>query len=157
MNIELRPFSTNDQDFLYRLYASTRLAEIAPFGWNPAQQEAFLRMQFNAQHQWYEMAYRGADHQVILLDSRPVGRILVHRGDNAHVLVDIALLDEYRNRGIGTQLLQQLIASTAQHGIPLRLQVIKSNPALHLYERLGFVKTGEEGMHFQMEIQAAGS
>ena len=157
MNIELRPFCTNDQDFLYRLYASTRLAEIAPFGWNPAQQEAFLRMQFNAQQQSYEMAYQGADHQVILLDSHPVGRILVHRENNAHVLVDIALLDEYRNRGIGTRLLQQLISSTAQQGVPLRLQVIKSNPALHLYQRLGFVKTGAEGMHFQMEIKPVGS
>lgn len=157
MNIELRPVCTNDQDFLYRLYASTRLAELALFGWNPAQQEAFLRMQFNAQQQSYEMTYQGADHQVILLDSRPVGRILVHRENNAHVLVDIALLDEYRNRGIGTRLLQQLIASTAQQGAPLRLQVIKSNPALHLYQRLGFVKTGAEGMHFQMEIKPAGS
>ena len=154
MNIELRPFSANDQDFLYRLYASTRLAEIAPFGWNPAQQEAFLRMQFNAQQRWYEMAYEGADHHLIMVDAQPAGRILVHRGSSAHVLVDIALLEEYRNRGIGTQVLQQLIASTAQQGVPLRLQVIKSNPALHLYERLGFIKTGEEGMHFQMEKQA---
>ena len=153
MNIELRPFSANDQDFLYRLYASTRMAEIAPFGWNPAQQETFLRMQFHAQQRWYEMAYEGADHQVIMVDSQPVGRILVHRGNSAHVLVDIALLDEYRNRGIGTRLLQQLITSTAQQHVPLRLQVIKSNPACHLYERLGFVKTGEEGMHFQMEKQ----
>ena len=157
MKIELRPFSQDDQDFLYRLYASTRMAEIALFGWNPAQQEAFLRMQFNAQQRGYEMAYKDADHQIITGDSQPVGRILVHRGNNAHVLVDIALLDEYRNRGIGTRVLQQLIASTAQQHVPLRLQVIKSNPARHLYERLGFVRTGEEGMHFQMEKQATSS
>src|SRR5215469_3167724 len=136
MNIELRPFSANDQDFLYRLYASTRMAEIAAFGWNPAQQEAFLRMQFNAQQRWYEMAYEGADHKLIVVDNQPAGRILVQRGPNAHVLVDIALLVEYRNRGIGTQLLRELIADANRDGVLARLQVLKTNPAYRLYERM---------------------
>jgi len=151
MNIELRPFSTDDQDFLYRLYSSTRLAELAPFGWDTAQQDAFLRMQFNARQRWYEMAYQGADHRLIMVDGEPAGRILVHRGSNAHVLVDIALLTEYRNRGVGTHLLRQLIAEAERDGAAVRLQVLKSNPAYRLYQRLGFVKTGEEGMYFQME------
>lgn len=151
MNLELRPFSSAHQDFLYRLYASTRLAEIAPFGWDAAQQEAFLRMQFNAQQRWYEMAYEGADHKLIMVDEQPAGRILVHRGDKANVLVDIALLAEYRNRGIGTQLLRQLIADAGRDGVSVRLQVLKTNPAYRLYERLGFAKTGEEGLYFQME------
>lgn len=155
MNIELQPFSSAHQDFLYRLYASTRLAEIAPFGWDAAQQEAFLRMQFNAQQRWYEMAYEGADHKLIVVDEQPAGRILVHRGDKANVLVDIALLAEYRNRGIGTQLLQQLIADAGRNGVSVRLQVLKTNPAYRLYERLGFAKTGEEGLYFQMEKKAA--
>lgn len=156
MKIELRPFPSDQQDFLYRLYATTRLAEIAQFGWDAAQQEMFLRMQFNAQQRWYEMAYADSDHKLIVVDEQPAGRMLVQRGTNAHLLVDIALLTEYRNRGIGTQLLQQLIAEALQQGASVRLQVVKSNPAHRLYERLGFVKTGEEGMHFQMEKKAGG-
>jgi len=156
MHIELQPFSPEHQDFLFRLYASTRQAEIAPFGWDRAQQDAFLRMQFSAQQRWYEMAYEGADHRIIMMDGEPAGRILVHRGSRAHTLVDIALLPEYRNRGIGGQLLRQLIADAGQTGIPVRLQVLKSNPAHHLYERLGFVMTGEDGMYFQMEKATAG-
>ena len=35
---------------------------------------------------------------------------------------------------------------------PLRLQVFKVNPAQSLYERLGFVKTGESTTHNQMEL-----
>ena len=151
MKISLRPFSPDDPEFLFQLYASTRRDEIAPFGWPAAQQEAFLRMQFNAQRQWYAMAYAGADHQLIVVDERPAGRILVFRENSVARLVDIALLSEYRGRGIGTQLLHELISQCEKDGVPLRLQVLKNNPARRLYERLGFKKTGEDSMYYEME------
>ena len=156
MNVSLRPFSRDDQDFLFRLYASTRQQELSSFGWTAAQQEAFLRMQFNAQQQWYEMAYPGADHQIIFGDEQPVGRILVFRESGAYRLVDIALLSEYRSRGIGTQLLHELIAKSQNEGLPLRLQVLKTNRARQLYQRLGFQETGDDGVYCQMERKAAG-
>ena len=150
MNISLRPFSADDQDFIFKLYASTRLHEIVPFGWDPAQQEAFLRMQFNAQKHWYNQAYPNADHQIILLDGQPAGRIMVTTEPGSAHLVDIALLPEFRNRGIGTKLVADLVEKSAQAGSKVRLQVLRTNPAIHLYERLGFVKTGEDAMYFQM-------
>jgi len=154
MNITLRPFSSNNQDFLFRLYVSTRQEEVAAFGWSPAQQEAFLRMQFNAQRGWYETAFAQADHQLILVDEQPAGRILTAREAGGLRLVDIALLSEYRNRGIGAQVLRDLISRSEKEKLPLRLQVLKSNPALHLYERLGFIKTADDGIYYQMERQS---
>jgi ribosomal protein S18 acetylase RimI-like enzyme len=151
MNITLRPFAPENPEFLFQLYASTRQHEIAAFGWPPAQQEAFLRMQFNAQKRWYDMAYAGADHQLILVDEKPAGRILVFRDKDSNRLVDIALLSEYRSRGVGTQLLRDLIAKCESEHLPLRLQVTKVNPARHLYERLGFITIGEDGMYYEME------
>jgi ribosomal protein S18 acetylase RimI-like enzyme len=155
MHIALRPFSPQDGEFLFHLYASTRQHEIAAFGWPPAQQEAFLRMQFNAQKHWYDMAYSGADHQVIMIDDKPAGRILVFRDKDSTRLVDIALLTEYRNQGIGTQLLLDLINACENERLPLRLQVTRNNPARHLYERLGFVITGEDAMYYEMERKPA--
>lgn len=153
MKIELRPYSPDDQEFIFQLYSGTRLHEIAPFGWAPAQQEAFLRMQFNAQKNWYDQAYPNADHQIILLDGRPVGRIMVLPEPGGAHLIDIALLPEHRGRGIGAQLLGELIRKTTEAGGRVRLQVLRTNPAIHLYERLGFVKTGEDAMYFQMATQ----
>jgi len=150
MNVSLRPFSADDQDFIFQVYAGTRLHEIAPFGWAPAQQEAFLRMQFNAQKGWYDQAYPNVDHQIILLDGQPAGRIMVTPEPGGAHLVDIALLPEHRGRGIGAQLLGELIQKTTEGGGIVRLQVLRNNPAIHLYERLGFVKTGEDAMYFQM-------
>ena len=151
MNVELRPFSSENQDFLFQLYASTRIHEIAPFGWSPPQQEAFLRVQFNAQQGWYQQAYPQADHQIIFAADQPIGRILVAQEEDSTRLVDIALLPEYRGRGIGTQLIGQLIEQATKAGSVVRLSVLRTNPAIHLYERLGFVKTSEDQMYYQME------
>lgn len=155
MNITLRPFPPDNQEFLFQLYANTRQQEMSALGWPAAQLEAFLRMQFNAQQRWYEMAYSKADHQLILIDDQPAGRILVLRDSKAYTLVDIALLAQHRNTGIGTQLLRQLMAEADEASVPLRLHVLKSNPACRLYERLGFAKTGEDEMYYEMEKKPA--
>lgn len=151
MTISLRPFRPDDQEFLYTLYASTRLHEIAGFGWPAAQQEMFLRMQFNAQYRSYESAYPQAEHQIVEQDGEPIGRIMVFRGNAFVLLVDIALLAEHRGKGIGGQLLRDFIQQCLRDRVPLRLQVLKANPALRLYERLGFIRTGEDQMYIQME------
>jgi len=151
MTISLRPFRADDQEFLFALYASTRLHEIAGFGWPAAQQEMFLRMQFNAQYRSYEAAYGHAEHQIVEQDGKPVGRIMVQWEKDFALLVDIALLAEHRGRAIGGDLLRDLIQKCTQAGVPLRLQVLKTNPALRLYQRLGFTSTGEDQMYIQVE------
>lgn len=151
MTISLRPFRAEDQEFLFKLYASTRMQEIAGFGWPPAQQEMFLRMQFDAQRRSYAAAYGHAEHQIIEQDGQPIGRLMVLREKEFALLVDIALLTEHRGRGTGGGLVGDLIQQCARDGVPLRLQVLRTNPALQLYERLGFIRTGEDQMYLQME------
>jgi len=151
MEVFLRPAQADDREFLFKLYASTRLEELAAFGWNPSQQEAFLRMQFNAQQQWYATAYSKADEQIVMLGERSIGRMMVNRERGAAMLVDIALLPEHRGHGIGGGLLRDLIAQCSQEGLALRLQVLRNNPAARLYERLGFRQTGADDMYRQME------
>ncbi len=151
MPASLRPYRAADQDFLFRLYASTRAHEIEPFGWPAAQQEAFLRMQFSAQQRWYEAMYAQAEQHIVEIEGKSIGRMLVMRHTNPVVLVDIALLTEYRGKGIGSELLRALIQECLQSGAALRLQVLKTNPALRLYQRLGFTQTGEDQMYLQME------
>jgi ribosomal protein S18 acetylase RimI-like enzyme len=153
MAISLRPYRSDDQEFLFKLYASTRMHEIAGFGWPAAQQEMFLRMQFDAQRRSYEAAYPEAEHQIIERDEQPIGRIMVFRNEDSTLLVDIALLTEHRGLGIGGQLIRDLVQQCSSDYVPLHLQVLKANPALRLYERLGFTRTGEDQMYIQMERQ----
>lgn len=147
----LRPISTDDEPFLFRVYASTRLDELAPLGWSAERQAAFLTQQFNAQHHHYRTHYADADFQVILLDEQPIGRLYVARWPREIVLIDIALLPEYRNAGIGSSLIKDLLAEAAATSRPVRIHVEKFNPALRLYERFGFSRIDDRGVYWFME------
>jgi len=153
MKAQLRPALPNDRDFLFRLYASTRMQEIGGFGWSAAQQEAFLRMQFNAQQHWYQATYSTAENQIIQKDDEPIGRMIVQREAALWRLVDISLLPEHRGQGIGGELIGALIKDCMAAGAMLQLQVVNTNPAQRLYERLGFIKTGQDQIYTQMELR----
>lgn len=120
-------------------------------GWSPDQQDAFLHQQFRAQSEHYSAQFPRADHSIILLDGRPVGRFFVSRNSEAIDLVDISLLHQHRAAGIGTRLIQGLLDEGRAGGKPVRLHVFRFNRAQRLYERLGFKKIGESQTHFQME------
>ena len=145
--ISLRPIAPGDEPWLYRIYASTREEELAPTGWDDAQREAFLTMQFDAQHRYYQEYYAGASFQLILYDGVPAGRLYVNRGAEELRIVDIALLPTYRRRGIGTTLLRALQAEGAQARQPVTIHVERLNPALLLYERLGFRLSADKGVY----------
>ena len=114
-------------------------------------------MQFRAQQQAYEMSYEGATSEVILLDGNPAGRIIVRRSPQELLGVDIALLPEFRNAGIGSHLIQQLQLDAEQAGVPFVFQVSRTNPsAMRLYERLGFVVVGVNELTLTMEWNPSG-
>jgi len=136
---------------LYGVYASTRQEELAQTGWSEEQKASFLRQQFEAQSRYYREHYAGAEFSVILSDGRPAGRLYVARWPGEIRIVDIALLPERRNRGIGTKLLEDLIAESEASGKPLSIHVERFNPALRLYERLGFREVADKGVYFLME------
>ncbi|WP_426756416.1 N-acetyltransferase family protein [Myxococcus sp. Y35] len=138
VSIDLRAVTPSDEPFLFALYASTREPELAAWGWAPAQRDAFLRMQWMAQSHDWAARHPGADHQVVCIHGQPAGRLLVARSAAEWRVVDIALLPQHRGSGAGTWLLRRIQDEAAKAGIPLRLRVLRTNPARRLYERLGF-------------------
>jgi GNAT superfamily N-acetyltransferase len=140
--------------FLCAVYASTREQELAAVAWDAAQKTAFVQMQFAAQHAYYQEHYAGADFDVILVDSQPAGRLYVNRADDELRIVDIALLPQWCNRGIGSALVNALQGEAAAAGKPLRIHVERFNPALRLYERLGFSPIADRGVYLFMEWRA---
>jgi ribosomal protein S18 acetylase RimI-like enzyme len=155
LSISLRPVEPGDDDFLYRVYAGTRADEMALVPWDDAQKEAFVRMQFNAQHAHYQTHYPDASYQVILSGGLPVGRLYVDRSPNELHIIDIALLPEHRNAGIGSALLKDLLAEAEQTGVPVGIYVEHFNPARRLYDRLGFSQVADEGIYYRMEWRPA--
>lgn len=150
-SITFRPINNEDVEFLYRVYASTREEEMAMTGWSEPQIEEFLQMQFTLQHTQYLQEYKNASFEIILLDKVPIGRLYVDRRKQEIRILDIAFFPEFRGRGIGSQILKELISEADKKKLPLNCHVEHNNPAQKLYERLGFEKKELRGMHYFME------
>ena len=143
-------------EFLLRLYATTRAEEMAMVtDWTDEQKEWFIRMQFQAQHAWYQEHYGDAQFDLVLIDGVPAGRLYVHRREKEIRLVDISLAPELRGRGIGGALLRELMDEAEAAGKPLTIHVEKYNPAMRLYLRLGFKSIEDRGPYDLLEWRPA--
>jgi GNAT superfamily N-acetyltransferase len=149
--ITLRPVVDQDDNFLLSVYAGTRTAELAQVPWSTEQKEAFVRMQFSAQKQHYATEYPQADHDLICVDGVPVGRLYLSRAAEALHILDITVLPEHRNSGIGSVLLGQIVDEARGAGKPVTIYVESFNPSLRLFERLGFRQDREEGFQLLMK------
>lgn len=63
----------------------------------------------------------------------------------------IEIMPEYQNRGLGTAILNEIIDNAKSNDFTIRLQVLKINPAINFYKRLGFIVSSETHTHFVME------
>ena len=150
-DVVLRAVRPDDEEFLCRVYASTRTEELSPLPWTEDEKSAFLRTQFAAQHRYYHESYVSSRFDVVLVDGCPAGRIYVARWPEELRVIDIALLPEFRRRGIGTELLRALLEEAAGRGLPVRIHVERFSPALPLYERLGFRLLEDRGVYLFFE------
>ena len=149
--IHFRPIEDADLPFLYAVYASTREEELKQTGWPDAEKAAFLRMQFEAQHQHYQTHYPDAHFDVVLRGDTPLGRLYVDRREADIRIVDIALLPKYRGQGIGSHLLREILGEAAESRRTVSIHVERFNPALRLYEHLGFTRVDDTGVYYLME------
>jgi ribosomal protein S18 acetylase RimI-like enzyme len=149
--ISFRPFTPDDMEFLYQVYASTRQEELSVTAWSDEEKEQFLRMQFHAQHTHYQEHFGGAKYLVVLSDDKPIGRLYVDRRPDEIRIIDIALLSEHCGGGIGGGIVRELLDEAAAAGKAVRLHVEKNNPAKRLYFRLGFRDIGDAGVYDLMQ------
>jgi len=140
----MRPVSDSDRDFLLRVYAESRAQELAAVQWTDEEKQAFCKSQFEAQDTHYRKHYPGCEFLVIEIDGAPVGRLYRDRRPDEIRVVDIALLTAARGRGIGGQLMRDILDEARAAGIMVSIHVERTNRARKLYDRLGF-RTVEEG------------
>lgn len=151
--ITFRPIQDDDREFLARLYASTREEELSVTPWSDEEKAAFLRQQFEAQHTFYMEQFTEAELSIVLLDGEPAGRLYIDRREDEIRLIDIALMPEHRGQGIGGRLMEDLLDEGREAGLPVRIHVERFNPALRLYQRLGFEQVEDQGPYYLMEWQ----
>lgn len=140
----IRPMAATDQAFCRALFDEQRAPLFAPLGLSPQMLSSMLDQQFRAQQMGLSQGSPNADEFLIAHDDAPVGRVvadLMH--DAARItlhLVDIAILESARGKGIGSDVIGTLARAAHDRGATcVTLRVLQTNiRARQLYERLGF-------------------
>ena len=142
MEYTLRPFEVRDAPAAYAIHrAAMGVYVVQQWGpWDEALQQRF-----------FEDRIKLGLMQIIDVDGGIAG---IHewelRADAVHV-VNVEVAPWLQGQGIGTAILPDAQRLAAERGLPVKLQMLKFNPARRLYERLGFVATGEDESHVLME------
>ena len=139
MAIALRPARSGDFEFCARLYFSGMEKVIRELKLDMAAQTANLRERWQV-----------AEVELITLDGIDAGWIQKSIQADALYLEQIFMDAALQNRGIGTEIINRLIATARRDGYAVTLGVVKTNPARRLYERLGFRITHEDDRKFYM-------
>jgi len=145
--IRLRRARAADRDFIRSLYLVNARHHLSVLG--PVNEEK-LRARF-------ERTYRQYQASIICLGSQEIGWLQVRdAGDPIHI-GQLHLVEQHRNCGIGGKLIADILARAEHSARRVELNVIRGNPALHLYERLGFRRVGEDAEKLHMCWEAGSS
>lgn len=125
----LRPASAEDFEFVFQLNKANmrRYVELLR-GWDDDAEREDIRAGFQP----------GVD-QIITVSGEDVGRLRVERYRDCIEIRHIEILPGYQGRGIGSEIIRDVLREAREAGLPVVLTVLSLNhPARRLYERLGF-------------------
>ena len=141
-DIGLRSATHDDSEFVYQTKKAALGKYIAQtWGWDEQFQREYHRKDFDP-----------SVIQIVTLQDKDIGWVIFTRSDDQIQINDLYILPEYQRRGIGSHLLSKLLEEAREKHIPVRLGVLKVNPARRFYEKLGFRVVGETETHYQMEV-----
>jgi len=134
---------------------SLRPALASDIEWLDPFYERVMRPYVELTHEWnfevFRETFKPSNSQIIQVDGKDVG-LCKHEVMDGHLFLwDLQLEEEYRQKGIGSELLVMLQEKAKGSGIPMKLRVLKGNPAIEFYRRHGFVVIEEMENCFQME------
>jgi ribosomal protein S18 acetylase RimI-like enzyme len=143
---DLRPARMSDYGFVESLYLQTMQPLLVQLGaWD--QDEVIAR---------FKQHLRVKEVQIIAMNGEDAGFLQVVESAADITLAQIHLRAAFRRLGIGTRLILELLDRARASHRPVVLSVVRNNPALALYQRLGFTVTGEDETKFHMRWLPAG-
>jgi ribosomal protein S18 acetylase RimI-like enzyme len=152
-DISLRPARDGDEPFLKRVHDAARHWEFASL-LETGQADLYhqvMAQQYDAQHRFYFANYDTAHYGIIQWTGQPIGRLYVDYRDDEVRVLEIAILPEYRGRGIGRIVMMGICLEAAMRRKPVRLYVHYLSRAQRFYRQLGFREISLEGPDRLME------
>jgi GNAT superfamily N-acetyltransferase len=139
MRISFRPARPEDFDYCAKLYFAGMERTIGQLGLDMAAQATSFRQRWDL-----------TQVRIITFDGSDIGWVQSTAQDDVHFLAQLFVDAPFQRQGIGTEAMNCIIAEAAREGRAVTLGVVKANPALRLYERLGFHVTHEDDRKFYM-------
>ena len=121
--------------------------ELAAVAWTEDQKADFCRSQFAAQDLYYREHYPTCEFLVVELSGKPIGRLYLDRREDEIRVVDIGLLAAERGQGTGGRIMRGILDEAAEKNLRVGIHVERTNPARHLYDRLGFRLAEEDEVY----------
>ena len=140
MQIVLRPAVSQDFEYCKRLYFTGMKKIIEELGLDMSAQAASFLQNWDL-----------AEVRIIAVGNSDVGWLQSSVRDDGLFVAQLFVDDPFQGQGIGTEVMNRLIGEASRLNQAVRLAVVKTNPALRLYERLGFHITHEDDRKFYMK------
>lgn len=146
LNLSNRIATTEDtdsaRDIHHRAYRETITKQYG--SWDETMQDDFFNKEWNPEK-----------YQIIFEGESICGYFSVENKEDYIFLKELVLSPEYQGKGIGSKIIEELFRESKEKNIPVKLQVMKVNPAQHLYRRLGFKDIEETETHYKMEFNSS--
>lgn len=134
----LRDLTDDDEHWMWPAHCEAMRPWVEPlFGWDEQTARFF-----------FEKSWRR--RRIVMVDGENAGWLEVAIDHRWLFLHEIGLLPRYRNQGLGGQIIADVNAYADAKGLNVELQVLVTNPAKRLYERMGFKQT-----HLKMHRKVA--
>lgn len=135
LGLALRPARAEDAEFVVNLTEAC-MRHYAELTWGHWSEEMTRK------------SFRWETHRVVMLGAADIGCVELAEEPGLHRLHKLYIHPDYQNRGLGTALLEAMIAQAGKQGAELTLSVLRANPAIRLYRRMGFLVTEENAERF---------
>jgi ribosomal protein S18 acetylase RimI-like enzyme len=145
--LSLLPARAEHYDFALSLYLET----MEPYA------SELMVWDLGKQKAGFAALWKPEDVRIIMREDRALGWLQFKETEQEIFLQQIFVSPPHQRQGIGEMVMRRLLGTWRETGKPVRLMVLKNNPARRLYERLGFATIGDDGLKFEMQLCAAAS
>ena len=145
-----------DLGFIRHLFIANRWIEFAALALDENQRLNLLSSQFDLQDLHYRTYFAATDRRIVTVGGQPVGRLYLLRGEPFWTLIDLSLLPDVVGQGIGSRLIDLMLAEAEAARRPVSLHCSVTNPAFEIYKTKGFREVGQEGADWVMEWRPTG-
>jgi len=129
----------DDREYLFRLRKNTMTEHLEKSGQYLTEEEHWRRL-----NEDYHYSH------LIILNARKVGTLKFQVTPDFIDVMQLQIEPKRQGQGIGSRVIEQVLNHAGSR--PVKLTVLKDNPALKLYKKYGFKVIGEDDYEYFMQV-----